>query len=252
MITKPQAPIDFLVVGAQKAGTNSFRHYLGLHPQIGLHSSLEAHFFDDESEFDPGPPDYDAYHDQFPPPQQDLRRGEVTPIYMYWEPAIRRIKAYNPSIRLIAILRNPIERAFSAWNMERNRYAESLSFYDALMAEPTRPRTHSRERRVHFYIERGMYCEQIRRLWHFFDKSQLSILRSEDLYENPEVVLRDVCEFLQISTSPYRQVKPVHLHIGNYTERMDSRSARYLRDVFENEIRELEKLLGWDLAAWLS
>lgn len=251
MTTDSQIPIDFLVVGAQKAGTTTFRHYLGLHPQIGLHSALEPHFFDNESEFDPGPPDYGAYHDGFPPPRDDLRRGEVTPIYMYWEPAIRRIRNYNPSIRLIAILRNPIERAFSAWTMERNRSAESLSFYDALMAEQTRPKTYSRERRVHFYVERGRYSEQICRLWHFFDKSQLLILRSEDLNENREVVLRNVCGFLQISASPYCQIVPIRLRTGNYAERMDNRSTQYLRGVFEKEIRDLEKLLGWDLTAWL-
>ncbi|MGI9237290.1 MAG: sulfotransferase family protein [Woeseiaceae bacterium] len=244
-------PIDFLVVGAQKAGTTSFRHYLGRHPQIGLHTVSEPHFFDNESIFVPGPPDLRAYHKGFPSPRDDFRRGEVTPIYMYWEPAIRRIRDYNPLIRMIAILRNPIERAYSHWAMEKYRFNESLSFYDALLAEPTRPKSHSPERRVHFYVERGRYCEQIRRIWQYFDKSQLLILRSEELNENPGPVLRKVYEFLEISDDGYQQIKPVHLRKGKYAKRMDERSAEYLRSVFEKEILELEKLLGWDLTAWL-
>ena len=78
-----------------------------------------------------------------------------------------------------------------------------------------RPKTYSHERRVHFYVERGRYSEQIRRLWHFYDKSQLLILRSEDLNENPEVVLREVCGFLRISASPYCQIGPIRLRTGN-------------------------------------
>lgn len=251
MTTKFDSPVDFLVIGAQKAGTTAFRHYLNLHPQIKLHVAPEPHFFDDEAAFDSDIPDYAEYHSGFPPISGDFKRGEVTPIYMYWKPAIRRIYDYNPQIRLIAILRNPIERAFSGWTMESNRLAESLSFYDALMAEVTRFKTLTDERRVHFYVERGKYCEQIRRIWRYFDKSQFLILRSEDLKENPRHVMSRVCEFLQIGDSCYRKLEPICLRVGKYTRKMDNRSKKYLQSVFESEIRDLEKLLDWDLSAWL-
>ena len=64
--------------------------------------------------------------------------GEATPIYIYWKKAIERLVRYNPNIKLIIVLRNPITRAYSHWNMMRNRNKENLSFVDAIAAEPER------------------------------------------------------------------------------------------------------------------
>ncbi len=114
--------IDFLVVGAQKAGTNAMRHYLSLHPSIGLPSVPEAHYFDSDQLFTSHAA-HEEYHRYFPPARETMLRGEVTPIYMYWRPSMQRIWEYNPDIRLIALLRNPVERAYSHWNMETKQGA---------------------------------------------------------------------------------------------------------------------------------
>jgi hypothetical protein len=97
------------------------RHYLDLHPQIGLHAEQEAHFFDNDSHFANADPDFSGYHANFPERSAGWRLGEVTPVLLFWEAAGERIQQYNPEIQMIAILRNPIDRAFSHWNMQRPR-----------------------------------------------------------------------------------------------------------------------------------
>ncbi|MGB7755383.1 MAG: hypothetical protein WBL23_04905, partial [Salinisphaera sp.] len=95
--------------------------------------------------------------------------GEATPIYMYWHDAPRRMWEYNPNMKLIVVLRNPIDRAFSHWNMEKSRNAESLSFWDAIQnEEPRCKEALPYQHRTYSYVDRGFYLEQLRRLWRYF------------------------------------------------------------------------------------
>ncbi|HMP62650.1 MAG TPA: hypothetical protein PKA17_06135, partial [Phenylobacterium sp.] len=92
--------VDFMVIGAQKAGTTALFDYLGDVPGIGLSDVKEAHFFDDESQ-DWNAPDYGAYHARFDLADRERVWGEATPIYLYWPNCLARIAAYNPAVRLI-------------------------------------------------------------------------------------------------------------------------------------------------------
>jgi hypothetical protein len=87
----------------------------------------EVHFFDDESPFENGSPDEVPYHEAFSPTDPAQLLGESTPAYMYWTDALRRIWRYNPAMKLILLLRNPIERAYSHWNMARLENVDRLS-----------------------------------------------------------------------------------------------------------------------------
>src|ERR1043166_4837867 len=131
--------IDFIVPGAQKAGTTALHYFLKGHPQIVLPDRQEMHFFDDEESFSKSPIDYDLLHRHFPSRVRSTSIvGEVTPSYLYWKPAMERIHAYHPRIKLAILLRNPIDRAFAHWNMQRFKGREPLDLLDALKDEPRR------------------------------------------------------------------------------------------------------------------
>jgi Sulfotransferase domain len=243
--------VNFVIAGTQKGGTSALDQYLRLCPRIAMANRKELHFFDNEDYFLNRKVDYSIYHSSFSAKQPGCLFGEATPIYMYWYPAPRRIWDYNPEMKWILILRNPVERAFSHWNMERDRGAEQLSFLDAIMKERVRCRDAlPHQHRVYSYIDRGFYTEQIRRIWHYFPVEQTLILRNEGLQEESRTSLDKVCEFLGVERPIH--VKPEVVHARPYVSQLTESERNYLKDVYQFEIRELERLLGWDCSQWLN
>src|ERR1035437_6839293 len=121
---KFQTKVNFVIGGTQKGGTTALDVFLRQHPEICMAETCkEVHFFDQKKNF-AGQPDYKHYHAFFRPEPPHQVVGDATPIYMYGEAAPIRIKSYNPKMKWILALRNPVERAFSAWNMETKRQAE--------------------------------------------------------------------------------------------------------------------------------
>ena len=242
--------VDFIICGTQKGGTSALDIYLRGHPEICMAEQKEVHFFDNEDAFRNGTPDYSQYHSVFKPNSSSQIFGEATPIYMYWREASRRMWQYNPNLKLIVMLRNPIERAYSHWNMKRSLGAEALSFWKAIQGEPERCREAlPYQHRVYSYVDRGFYLEQLRRLWSFFPKEQVLVLKSEELKCQPIQTLQRVCEFLNVD--PLNGIEPLDIHSRPYNSPMGARERQYLRSVFELEIRGLERVLGWDCSSWL-
>jgi hypothetical protein len=247
--------VSFLVCGAQKAGTTALAGYLRQHPQLFLPAEKELHHFDDEQlNWGSGPwarrKRIRRYHRVFGSAPAESLWGEATPIYMYWEAAAARIWQYNPAMRIIVILRNPIERAYSHWAMERGRGADTLSFEQALAREATRCRTAlPQQHRVYSYVDRGLYSAQLRRLWRFFGTEAVLVLRQEELREKPQGCLDRVCTHLGVSA--LSNVAAIEEHMGQYGEPMAASSRLQLRAYFAAEIRQLEAMLGWDCSAWL-
>ncbi|MBX7245317.1 MAG: sulfotransferase domain-containing protein [Candidatus Sumerlaeaceae bacterium] len=243
--------VDFLICGTQKGGTSALDTYLREHPEVCMADRKEVHFFDNDSRFTGGEPNYFRYHAYFSPRSSHKILGEATPVYMYWRDAPARIHAYNPSMKLIVLLRNPIERAYSHWNMERARRRDPLAFWEALQNEKERcARSLPHQNHFFSYMDRGFYTIQLQRLWQFFPKEQVLILKSEDLRQKPQDILERVCDFLGVSSLP--NPAPRSIHSIRYAAPMTEREREYLRKVFEQEIRELEQLLGWDCSNWLS
>ena len=251
LIPNKKERVNFIICGAQKAGTTALYAYLKDHPEICMADRKEAHFFNDQTNFSKGKPNYAKYHSLFNPEASNRIAGEATPIYMYWYDAPRRIWEYNPDIKLIVVLRNPIDRAYSHWNMERSRKAEILPFWNAIQKEEHRckdalPYQHS----VCSYVNRGFYLEQLRRLWHYFPKENILILKNEDLKHQPFKSLKDVCDFLAVDY--FERIENKNIHSLPYSSKMDDREKQYLRDIFKHEIEGLERALGWDCSDWLS
>src|SRR5450432_473091 len=184
--------VAFIVAGVQKGGTTALFDYLGGEAGVSLSHVKEVHFFDDAAQAWPDP-DYDAYHAHFDPPDERLR-GEATPIYLYWPGSLERIAAYNPAIRLIVMLREPVARAWSHWKMEYARGAETRPF--AWCIRQGRQRLFDAEpwgvHREFSYVERGFYGEQMARLLGLFPREQALVLRAGDLRADPGGTLAKV------------------------------------------------------------
>ncbi len=240
--------VSFLVIGAQKAGTTALDHYLRQHPEIGMADVKEVHYFDDEDVFANEPKDHAAYEAHFSGTQR--LQGETTPIYLWWKPACKRIHRYNPDMKLIAVLRDPVERAFSQWNMEFNRGDESRDFRSAVQAElDQRKIDPERQHRVYSYLSRGFYAEQLERFRQTFDPRQLLILKYEDLRADPEHQLARIFDHIGASREAYR-FAPVAMNTGSYIASLDAETELALQALFAEDMRKVERSLGWDLSSW--
>jgi hypothetical protein len=245
----PSIKVDFVVAGTQKGGTSALDEYLRDHRGISMASKKEVHFFDDDSNFGESV-EYSKYHSYFEISEPRKILGEATPIYMYWYEAPKRIWHYNPEMKFIIVLRNPVNRAYSHWNMQRDRAYDDLSFWEAITTEESRRREALPcQHRKFSYVDRGFYSEQLKRIWHFFPKEQTLIMRSKDLREKPENVLCDICRFLNISD--FENIRLKEVHSRPYTSSISSEERDFLQKTFFYEIKELEELLGWDCSDWL-
>lgn len=241
--------VDFIICGTQKGGTTALDHYLRLHPNICMADKKEVHFFDRDDHFNELYPDYSKYHKYFSPKNDHCIIGEATPIYMYWDKAIERIHRYNPKIKLIAVLRNPINRAFSHWNMERDRNREHRSFWDAICEENSILKSpKNKQDRTFSYLDRGFYSSQIRNIYDYFEKDQLLILRNEILRHSPNHALSEVASFLSLPS--FDNIEHMEVHSRIYPVQLDKKELSFLKSFYEDEINSLEDILGWDLESW--
>jgi len=240
--------VNFVIGGTQKGGTTALASFLGQHPQLCMSNPKEVHFFDDEGLFDGRVMATEHYHKHFSPRSTTQLLGEATPIYMYWKPAPERIRAYNPAMKWIFLLRNPIDRAYSHYVMEQRRGYEALSFSEAIRAERQRLQSILPEQhRIYSYIDRGRYAEQIERVLRLFPPDHLLFLRSEDLRSKHDEVLNRVFTFLGVDASV--RIESALLFDQAY-EPMAKQDRAFLLDALAADTSRLEKLLGWNCTAW--
>lgn len=237
--------VTFLIAGVQKAGTTALYDYLAEQGGVALSHRKEAHFFDDEAE-DWRAPDYEGYHARFQAPE-GRPCGEATPIYTYWPNALERAAAYNPALRLVVLLRDPVERAWSHWRMEYARGAEREPFAWCIREGRQRlfdgqPWGHHRE---FSYVERGFYAEQLTRLYALFPKDQVLLLRAEDLKADAARALASVRAFIGAAPAPAPASREVHVGVEmDYGSELTPEDAAYLRDLYARDQVRLAALTG--------
>lgn len=242
---------DFIIIGAQRCGTTSLYNYLIKHPGILPAFRKEIHFFD--VNFGKGIGWYRAH---FPTQAlletKNAQVGEATPYYLFHPAVPERMFKLIHQAKLIILLRNPIDRAYSQYVFEVRGKREHLSFEEAIRKEQERLTGEedkllqndeycSFEHRYHSYLARGIYVNQLKRWMEMFPKEQFLILKSEDLYTNPKVTMERVFEFLKLPVlelQKYKQYNQVrHAEIALVTRKQ-------LETYFEPYNQQLYNYLG--------
>lgn len=184
---------DFIVIGAGKAGTTSLYDYLNQHPQIYLCPKKETFFFTDEkyrsSHLKYGAVQTrDEYEALFLASLEEKIVGEISTTYYFRPESAQLIRAALPEVKIIAILRNPIERAFSAYQMHVNNGSETRSFADVI--DPSIK-----------YVRNGFYYKQLRTYYEVFDHSKIKILFYEDYCADSSTFLSSIFAFVGADSS---------------------------------------------------
>ena len=256
---------DFVIVGTQKGGTSSLYAYLGEHPLVARAARKEVHYFD--LHFEEGPA---WYRSQFPSPGALVEQaaaapragvraeraltGEASPYYLYHPLAGPRMAHDLPAAKVIVLLRDPVARALSHYHHAVRLGFEDLSLEDALEQEAARldgeqerlaavPGSESFSHRQHSYTARGRYLEQLLRFADFRARGQLLVLRSEDLFADPQHVYDETLEFLGLP--PWRIEDARARNTGAY-DGPDAEVAARLRAYFAPFNDELYRYLGRD------
>jgi hypothetical protein len=223
---------DFVIIGAQKGGTSFLYHLLTLHPLVEPAATKELHFFDQPQRFNSGAGWYRRCF-----PQAGLKdggrsiTGEATPVYLFDPAVAKRMAGVVPQARLITLLRNPVDRAYSQYQMHVKRGAEPLTFEEAI------------EQQDSSYLSRGIYVDQLLRWFEYFDKEQMLILKSEDFFKRTAETSRLVQEFLDL---PYRRLDLPPRKTNHRYEPMDPAIRRRLEAYFEPHNQRLYEYLGVD------
>ena len=204
MAAAPQRLPDFLVLGTQKGGTTSLQQLLGHHPEVFLAAGKEVHYF---SLHHDQPLSWYAAH--YATAAADQRCGDITPFYLFHPEIPGRIRALLPQVKLIALLRDPVERALSQVFHARRLGFEPLEPAEALAAEPARLASGDPfSLQKHSYVARSRYLEQLQRYEALFPADQLLVLRSEDLFQDTARVWGRILRFLGVAAMPLPMTLP--------------------------------------------
>lgn len=247
---------DVLIIGCQKGGTSSLHNYLAQHPRMFEADVKEVHFFD--GGLDPAWNKYaegERLYRSYFPHREAVRAAaglsfEATPEYMYNPLAPQRMAAMVPAAKLIVLLRDPVERAISNYFHERRRGREKLSIMDALLAEEehmdaVRASGDYKDTRLIWkaYVTRGLYAEQLDRVFTHYPRERVLILESSDFYANPKQTLAQVFDFLGVENADL-DVDLTPVGVGSNRKKVDSEVYDWLRARFVEPNARLEELLG--------
>jgi len=213
---------DYIIIGAQRCGTTSLYNYLIQHPCIIPARKKEIHYYDNNYKKGIG-----WYKSSFPLfLHKNLIKffkgfsitGEASPYYIFHPLVAKKINDALPGIKLICILRNPVDRAYSHYQHEVRKGRESLSFEEAISIESERlrgeveainknPDYPGNNHRRFSYLARGRYEEQLRRWFKLFPKEQFIFIKSENLYSDSENQLNRVFRFLGLPDYSLKEYK---------------------------------------------
>lgn len=249
---------NFLIIGAAKSGTTSLYYYLSQHPEIYMSPVKEPYFFAIEGEGTNFQglgnlknfkyvKDIETYSALFDKVSNELAIGEASTWYLYKPQAVKRIKYYIPEAKLIAMLRNPVDRAYSQFTYMISEGREPLmDFSQALEAESKRisnnwlPWWH--------YKQRGFYYQQLKRYFETFNHEQIKVYLYEEFKDDSITVLQDIFNFLGVDN----RFVPEKLQKHNVTYIPQSQTINQLlnprnsfnstlRNIFPSQLRKLIK-----------
>lgn len=273
---------DFIIVGAAKAATTSLHHYLQQHPEIVMSRDRWTRYFHveaglpnfdamakkfgmankDESErryrmmCHAGiPHTFEAYLAQWPVDIVGVKLGESSPTYMYQRRALDRIHARFPEVKIVVVLRQPVDRAYSHFLMDLKRgWIKDRSFQEAISMEPTSVPYFWWGMRQ--YFRQSIYSPRLRYMLDVFGRDQVKVLRYDDLVHDPDGYFRELFQFLGVDSSFTIDSSVRHNEAGspgNMPEDVPPLAPEFrsfLLGKYQPDIEGVQQLLGWDLSEW--
>lgn len=236
---------SFTIIGAQKGGTTSLFNYLIQHPKVVSPVKKELHFFHLPKLYPIG------RYQSFFPKKKDLQAGQITgeatPCYLWNANTPANIKKYIPDVKMIILLRNPVERTLSQYYHTFNNGNESRSLEDALLLESLRtyrlqPRGFVQR---YSYLQRSLYYEQLTNWFNYFPKEQFLILQSEQFYADPKASTIKTFEFIGIPEDEHmHDIEYRAYNIGKNKKEMSPTTRSFLAEYFQPHNEKLFELLG--------
>jgi hypothetical protein len=252
--TETSVPITFAIVGVQKAATTTLSNLLGRHPRVVNGPQKELRFFIEDRNW--SDPDYDTY--RRPAINGEDVAGDATPAYLIWPHALERMRAYDPAMRLMASFRDPIERAFSQWAMERARHRrypdlpQAIELYadDPLPDDPVPGRPGRQLQRTLF--ARGLYGEQLERALPLFPRDQWLFFEFRDLLADHTRHLDRATDFLGLDRFAHypRLRKSMAMPKANPGTRPSVAAVEHLVGRYAADLPVFERLSGISTASW--
>ena len=229
---------DFVVIGAPKCGTTFFYNLLVKHPHVEPAACKEPNYFD--LLFDEGT---EWYRHCFPRPRwkdgRETITGEATPSYLYHPRVPERMAEVIPQTRLIALLRNPVDRTYSAYYHRMRSGKETRAFEEAIEAALGSP--------SYGHLSRAIYVDHLLHWSRFYSDEHLLVLKSEDFFKRPQEILKRVLDFLDLPDwEPEASELLDKRNTGGYEQKIDPATRRRLQDFFEPHNRRLYDHLGVD------
>ena len=243
---------NFVIVGATKAGTTSLYHYLKQHPDIYMPTIKEPKFFKVEEGTVPrenGPQGWregashvrtlEMYQGLFQNARNERARGEASPQYLYFPDVPPRIHRYIPDATIIAVLRNPVDRAFSAFlHLIRDGKEVHTDFAAALRDEPQRIQDGWSP--LYHFRAQGFYYEQLTRYYELFDADKIHVYLYDDLQKDPAALTRNIFAALGVDETFVPDFATQH----NISGIPKSRVFHQLHDLLRGSNQSLVKTLG--------
>ena len=252
---------DFLIIGAQKCGTTSLYSYLVQHPSVGAAFEKEVRYFNDH--YEDGVNWYKAHFptkfQKFLMTRQEGRRfitGEGEPSYLPNPIAPQRTIELTPDVKLIVMLRNPVDRAYSHYQHRFGRGRETRTFEEVVETDKEvlkdgwsglPANDYKRLGHLHYsYLPRGFYADQIETWMDVFPNEQFLFIRAEDFFSDTQAIFDKVLAFLGLSEHRLEQEK--RHNIGKYTQPMSAATRQDLVEYFYPHNQHLSEHLGRDFA----
>jgi hypothetical protein len=244
LFTQSKPPVHFILTGAESAIQPCLIDYMQQQANIGLAPNPSCHFFDQKTSLFQNL-NTNKYIQSFPVNKSIKALGDITPSYFYWQTAPRRIYEFNPKTKIILILQNPVDRAFTHWQQNRQLNIEPLMFDDALLAENERAKSYLPFQDIQFgYTDAGYYSEAIRRYQRYFKEHHLLFISYNDFLHQPNETCNKIATFLNVNLKGV--YTPTHHHTN-----IPIHTRQRLLEQYYYDIRETERLLQWNLSAWL-
>lgn len=203
---------NFLIIGAPKAGTSSLYYYLKQHSQIYMTPDKEPHFFTlengeinfqgpgDDERFSKAVTQFEDYVKLFEQVTDEIAIGEASTTYLSSSQAPERIKHHLPEVKLITILRNPVDAAYASFLHLHRDGDETITDFDIAL-QKEEERIQQNWEGIWHYRRRGLYYEQLKRYFDLFKREQLKIYLYEDFRNNCQYVLQDIFKFLNVESN---------------------------------------------------